>query len=174
MRRYGLACANPLTDCQSVTTFLRHLGRRRDFDRYSVVNLGGADTLLPRQVGTGCEPVIQIVKERWRLSPVAFRCLSTASVLHLEEHFRGKDQLGNRSLCGHGSVRGPDARIWNQDALRHREVGLEAAISDSAAALEVRCNRGIGGRLGRKLTRDRRSRGDRKRGTAGHSASYRG
>jgi hypothetical protein len=51
----------------------------------------GVDTLLLRRVGTGCEPVIRIVKERWRLSPVAFRCLSTASVLHLEKHFRGKD-----------------------------------------------------------------------------------
>jgi hypothetical protein len=56
---------------------------------------GGApirtDTLPLLRVGTGSEPVIRIVKELWRLSPVASRCLSTAPVLHLEEHFRGKD-----------------------------------------------------------------------------------
>ena len=58
------------------------------------------DTLLLRRVGTGCEPVIRIVKEPWRLSPVAFRCLSTASVLHLEEHFRGKDHVGRSPSQG--------------------------------------------------------------------------
>src|ERR1022692_471064 len=58
----------------------------------------GVDTLLLRRVGAGCEPVIRIVKEPWRLSPVAFRCLSTASVLHFEEHFRGKD-LAAGALC---------------------------------------------------------------------------
>ena len=86
----------------------------------------GIDTLLMRRVGTGCEPVIRIVKEPWRLSPVAFRCLSTASVLHLEEHFRGKD-LAAGALCW-------DDLIKVEHACRE----LETQVTDYAG--EDRCD----------------------------------
>jgi hypothetical protein len=46
---------------------------------------------MRRLVGTGCEPVIQIVKEQWRLPSVAFRRLSTSPVLHFEAIFEAKN-----------------------------------------------------------------------------------
>jgi hypothetical protein len=106
----------------------------------------GIDTLLLRRVGTGCEPVIRIVKEPWRLSPVAFRCLSTASVLRLEEHFRGKDQpagaLRSDGRCNPiGKYHTARRQRCGCDGHRCRQIELTVVNSAGCESVKVFCNR---------------------------------